>query len=403
MPHTITPTTVIIGCDVGKSFHQLHYMNPEFGVLRRRKLGNNHTQISDAFNHAKTLGEPVLIVDQKASYAALLRVVAAQYDIPVLYVTGLQARRATDLTPGRAKTDRIDAQVIAEFGRTHAHRLPTIQLPTELEAQLRLLVGRDEDLRCDLNRTINRIRDLLTHYAPALEQALGRRVGVLGVLTVLVRWGNPQQLARARVGTISREIATHNPRLAGRTAALMRDAAKTALAQPGIEIGGELISSLAGHAIELVGRRKLVGGQLAVLAESHPDYELLVSIPGMGPKTAVRFVAEIGDITKFPSGGHLASYAGLAPVNRQSGTGLNSVRKDRAGNHRLKNALFLSAFVAARFEPAAKRHYDRQRANGKRHNAAVIGVARKRCDLIWSMLTHRTMYLSPVEIVAVAA
>ncbi len=163
------------------------------------------------------------------------------------------------------------------------------------------------------------------------------------------------------------------------------------------------ISSLAGHAIELVGRRKLVGDQLAVLAEAHPDYELLVSIPGMGPKTAVRFVAEIGDITKFPSGGHLASYAGLAPVNRQSGTGLNSVRKDRAGNHRLKNALFLSAFVAARFEPAAKRHYDRQRANGKRHNAAVVGVARKRCDLIWSMLTHRTMYVSPVEIVAVAA
>lgn len=180
MPHKITPDTVIIGCDVGKTFHQLHYMDPDFGVLGRRKIGNDRVQIVAAFEHTKTLGEPVLVVDQTSSFAALLRVVAAEHAIPVLYVTGLQARRASDLTPGRAKTDRIDAQVIAEFGRTHAHRFPTIQLPTELEAQLRLLVGHDEDLRCDLNRTTNRIRNLLTQYSPALEQALGRRVGVLG-------------------------------------------------------------------------------------------------------------------------------------------------------------------------------------------------------------------------------
>lgn len=78
--------------------------------------------------------------------------------------------------------------------------------------------------------------------------------------------------------------------------------------------------------------------------------------------------------------------------------------KDRSGNHRLKNALFLSAFVAARFDPVPVEQYRLQRERGKRHNGAVIAVARKRCDLIHSMLTKRSMYRAPMpEIVALAA
>ena len=344
-----------------------------------------------------------MVVDQKASFAALLRLCAAEHDIAVLYVTGLQARRASDLTPGKAKTDRIDAQVIAEFGRTHAHRLPTIQMPAELETQLRLLTGHDEDLRCDFNRTINRLRDLLTQHAPALEQVLGRRIIATGVLAVFERWGNPQTLTRARHATIAATIAEHNPRLADRTATAIKTAARETQPQPGSETAGELIAHLAEHAATLITRRATIARQLTVLAETHDDYELLISIPGMGPKTVVRFIAEVGDINKFPTGGHLASYAGLAPVNRQSGTGLNTVSKDRSGNHRLKNALFLSAFVASRYDTQAAAHYQRQKAAGKRHNAAVIAVARKRCDLIHAILTNREHYRSSSQICPKAA
>lgn len=403
MAYTITETSIIIGCDVGKTFHQLHVMRPNFEVVHRRKVANNNRQISDALGHAASLGDAVLVVDQKASFAALLRLCAAQHGIAVLYVTGLQARRASDLTPGKAKTDRIDAQVIAEFGRTHAHRLPTIELASELETQLRLLTGHDEDLRCDLNRTINRIRDLLTQYAPALEQALGRRVNAKGVLAALAKWGNPQALARARHATITVTIAEHNPRLADRTATTIRAAARQTQTQPGIDTAGELISYLADHAASLNTRRDNIGRELTALAETHDDYQLLISIPGMGPKTTVRFIAEIGNISKFPTGGHLASYAGLAPINRQSGTGLNTVSKDRSGNHRLKNALFLSAFVASRYDNGAAGHYERQRNKGKRHNAAVIAVARKRCDLIHAILTKRQAYQASEHTQPIAA
>ena len=156
MSYRINADTIIVGCDVGKTHHQCHVINADMDRLGRRKIANTNSDVGAMFDWATSLGdEIVLAIDQKASYAAVLRHHAALHQVPVLYVTGLQARRAADLTPGRAKTDRIDAEVIAEFARTHAHRLPVLDLDCETNTDMRLLLGRDEDLRCDFNRIIN--------------------------------------------------------------------------------------------------------------------------------------------------------------------------------------------------------------------------------------------------------
>ena len=90
----------------------------------------------------------------------------------------------------------------------------------------------------------------------------------------------------------------------------------------------------------------------------------------------------------------LASYAGLAPVDWQSGRSAVS-RKPRGGNHRLKNAMFTAAFVATQHDPDARAYYQRKRSQGKRHNAAVICVARRRCNIILAMLKTQTPYQEP--------
>ena len=56
--------------------------------------------------------------------------------------------------------------------------------------------------------------------------------------------------------------------------------------------------------------------------------------------------------------------------------------------------MFLAAFASLR-SPASKTHYDRKRAEGKRHNAAVICLARGRCDVILAMLQNGTAYRPP--------
>ncbi len=111
-----------------------------------------------------------------------------------------------------------------------------------------------------------------------------------------------------------------------------------------------------------------------------------MSMPGIGIKTAAQILLNIGDGSAFDTPGHLAAYAGIAPVTRRSGTSIRGEFPARSGNKRLKNALFYSAWVASHSDPISTAYYDRKRAEGKRHNAAVICLARRHCNVIFAML-----------------
>ncbi len=142
-----------------------------------------------------------------------------------------------------------------------------------------------------------------------------------------------------------------------------------------------MIAELTADLDRACGRRDALAADIEEAFLSHPFGELLASLPGIGPRTGARILAEIGDGSAFRDRSKLAAYAGLAPVTRQSGTSLAAETRSRRGNHRLKNAMFLAAFASLR-DPASKTFYDRKRAEGKRHNAALICLARRRCDVI---------------------
>jgi transposase len=79
-------------------------------------------------------------------------------------------------------------------------------------------------------------------------------------------------------------------------------------------------------------------------------------MPGIGVRTAARILLEVGDASHFASSGHLAAYAGIAPVTRSSGTSIKGEHPARTGNRRLKRAVFLSAF-AALADPTSRTYY----------------------------------------------
>ena len=124
----------------------------------------------------------------------------------------------------------------------------------------------------------------------------------------------------------------------------------------------------------------------------HPLAEVLVSLCGFGTRIGARTLAEIGAPYGFKDGGRLAAYAGLTSVDRQSGTSIRGVAKNRAGNHRLKNVMFRAAFVAAPRDPDAKACYQRKRVEGKEYKVAVTCLARRRCDFVLALLKTAIPY-----------
>ncbi|MEA3215383.1 MAG: hypothetical protein QOJ19_1539, partial [Acidimicrobiia bacterium] len=229
----------------------------------------------------------------------------------------------------------------------------------------------------------------------ALERAIGSRLSHRGGRDLLARYPTPTAMRAAGRARIARTVKARSPRLADKvTDAVTAALAAQAITLPAETTIGRVVAELAAELDRVHHRREALASEIEEVFLAHPFGKLLVSLPGIGPRTGARILAEIGDGARFATGSKLAAYAGLAPVTRQSGSSLKGETRSRRGNHRLKNAMFLAAFAALR-DPESKTFYDRKRAEGKKHNAALICLARRRCDVILAMLRTREHYLTP--------
>ena len=384
---------VFVGVDIAKGDHYACAVTAAGTEVLARSVCNDEAAIGRLIDDAAVHGAVALVIDTTSSAASLLLEAAAQREVPVAYVTGLAMRRAADLYAGAAKTDPKDAAVLADYARRNADRLTWTQPSDELLARLRILNGRDADLAADATRAANRLRDAMLAVSPALERAVGDKLSSSGgARDALARWGTPTALRSAGRARVRARIAKRSPRAAER----LTDAIWGALAAQSVTVTaeaawGDTITELAADLDRICVRRDQLATDIEDAFMAHPLGKVLASLCGFGPRTGARTLAEIGDPHRFADGGRLASYAGLAPVDWQSGRSA-AARKPRGGNHRLKNAMFTAAFVATQHDPDARAHYQRKRSQGKRHNAAVVCVARRRCNIILAMLKTQTPY-----------
>ena len=282
---------------------------------------------------------------------------------------------------------------MADYARRNPDRLQWIAISDELLVHVRVLNGHDTDLASDANRTINRCRDALLAVSPALERVLGHRLTQPGVRDLLAKWSTPTALKTAGRTRIRNAIRKRSPRLATTlTTHILTAIGTQTVTLPAETTWGEVITNLIGDLERIQTRRGELTAKIEKAFLDHPLGQVLNTLSGFGPRTGARTLAEIGDPYRFKNGSRLAAYAGLAPVNHRSGTSINRTSQHRGGNHRLKNAMFIAAFVASQHDPAAKAYYQRKRTEGKHHNAAIICVARRRCDLILAMLKNQTPY-----------
>ncbi|WP_434091587.1 transposase [Streptomyces anulatus] len=133
-------------------------------------------------------------------------------------------------------------------------------------------------------------------------------------------------------------------------------------------------------------------GQIEELQEAHPLSKVLTSIPGIDVRIGARILIEVGDGSTFPTAGHLAAYAGLAP--RPGARAPRSAAKpSRRGNKQLKRTYFLSAF-AALGDSASRAYCDKKIAQGKHHTQDLLCPARRRADVLFAMLRDGTFHSS---------
>jgi transposase len=387
--------SVYLGLDVGKGEHHAVGLDPTGKRLHDAPLPNTEPKLRAMFDKLAAHGPVLVVVDQPATIGALPVAVARACGHEVAYLPGLAMRRIADLYPGNAKTDARDAYIIADAARTLPHTLRQISVEDDAVAELDVLIGYDDDLAAEATRISNRIRGLLTSIHPALERVLGPKVSHLAVLEILIRCGGPLGIRVAGRRTLA-SIATKN---APRMGAKLVEDILAALDEQTVTVAGttaadKVLPRLAESLRTVLAQRKHVANEVEEILDAHPLAQVLTSMPGIGVRTSARILLEIGDASGFKSSGHLAAYAGIAPVTRRSGSSIHGEHPARTGNRKLKRAFFLAAF-AALSDPTSRTYYDRKRAEGKKHNAALICLARRRCDVLFAMLRNRALYQHP--------
>jgi len=251
----------------------------------------------------------------------------------------LSARVRVLSTGNSRKNDGLDALATA-LAASRRERLAAVYHETAPEV-LRLLSERREDLVAERTRALNRLHGLLGDLVPG---------GVAGTLSA------------HRAARILRSI---RPR--GISSRVRRRLASEILRD---------VRTLDRKVADLDGR---------IEDELEASGTTLTEIFGIGPILAARIIGTVGDVTRFPTKSHFASYSGTAPLETSSGEVVRH-RLSLAGNRKLNYALHMIAVCQARSDVRGGAYYRKKIEEGKSRKEALRCLKRRISDAVFRSL-----------------
>lgn len=343
-----TRPAAVLGLDVGKSSHWACLIDRDGEVLSSAPVRNREAELDALF--ASVPAGTLVVVDQFRNIGSLAVRRARAAGLGVAHLPGLAASRAAGLFAGEAKTDKRDAAVIARTA---------LGVPDSLSG----VPGRGEALEA----------------ARALSSQRDQSMSDRRWLELLAGFGGAWGIARSGAEGPQAEAA-------GEAAA-----ASTAPPPALIEAENRQVRFLAARISEALDEAGALEAETAALLEGDETYACLLTVPGIGPRTAAQLEVSV-DIGRFPDHDHLASYCGIAPRVRSSGTSVRSVRASRRGDARLKSLLIFSCNSLVRSSGRYGEYYRACRARGMGHGRALKAVARKRLRAIYAVMRDRVPY-----------
>jgi transposase len=248
----------------------------------------------------------------------------------------LSARARVFATGQGRKTDATDAHSVALVGTRMSGLRPVVN--DEQLALLRILVDRRRSLGEDHTRMISQLHQLLLELIPG---------------------GAKKSLSAAQARAL---LATVRPR--------------DTVGKARRRVAAELIGDLE----RIYRRSKEADKELKQLVAATGTG--LMDLHGIGLSGAARLLVEVGDITRFPSRAHFASWNGTAPIDASSGDQVRH-RLSRAGNRQINRALHIMATVQLRNPTEGRAYFDRKTSSGKTSMEAMRCLKRRLSDIVY--------------------
>lgn len=340
-----TNNRVVIGMDPHKRSVTIEVMTADETFLGGGRYGTDEAGFAEMRRYVSQFPDRVWAIEgcSGIGHHVAVRLLAAGEEV-VDVPPKLSARARVFSTGQGRKTDATDAHSVALVGTRMTGLRPVVN--DEQLAVLRLLVDRRRSLGEEHTRKTSQLHHLLLELIPG---------------------GAKRDLSAAQAKALLAKIRPRD--VVGKTRR---------------RVAAELVADLE----RIYARKKEANKELTELVRATGT--TLLDLHGIGPTGAARLLVEVGDITRFPSKSHFASWNGTAPLDASSGDQVRH-RLSRKGNRQINRVLHTMARVQLRNPTEGRAYYDRKKADGKAPMEAMRCVKRRLSDIVFQTMLNDTV------------
>lgn len=380
-----------IGIDIASEVHVVAVVDEHGEVLLKpTRFSEDAAGYTKLFELVGACASSLVAMEATGHYWRNLFAALAARGFAIALLNPLRTHRFAAEDLERTKTDEVDALQIARFA---AQKRPAVTvLPDTAQDELREMVRLRDRMMQDFTdrvRDLHRLVDLgfpeFNRYVKTLDSELAS--------AILHEYPTAQAFVGASVKKLAALRYDGRHKVGPELATALMEAAKISVgAHHGVAY--RLQVRYACEDLDLLrGRLRSIDGDIERKLAEHEVGTLLSSIDGIGPQTAARLIAELGDPSRFHDVKALAAYVGVVPATRQSGkskgrrAGLTSY-----GNATLRAALWMPTLAAVQRNPVIKAYYARLVAQGKLPKVALIAAMHKLLRIVYAVARNRRAF-----------
>jgi transposase len=388
--------TLWVGVDVGRYFHAWCAIDSTGKVVwERRRVVNTTAAMRRALEQLRGFARGRALrfgVEEPGGNACALVRVLTLAEQTVHLAQPLRVHRFHLALGQPRKSDPYDAQVIAQFLRQNPAHLPLVRTGTVETQALRVLSRRLDALGKDLRRCLSRLRATLAEYAPEwLLCSVFSDWSSEAALSTLERYGRVSKLRRTPLGRLANALGrwTHGRFGAEHAQALAQAFAEVSLPADLEEAYAQVLDSLVAQIRALLAEKQRLLALVAAQGQAIPAMTTLQAELGYGVETSAIIVSEVGEAADFRSEPAFATYCGVTPLKRKSGTSQGSSRLSRFTNKRLLRAIYQTTVCVVRCDERCRDYYQRKlagRSDARSKTTAMLALARHRTRRLYKLL-----------------
>ena len=389
----------VFGIDVSKA-------SSEVAIVINGEKIHGYTMPNDAIGFTrllddlKTVQKPEIIFEATGVYSRRLQAFLEENGYAYTQLNPLEDKKQLDSLRVR-KTDKIDAETLA-ISQFVLNRKPTY-IQEEVYQELRDLSRFYQNLTEDIVRTKNRLHKVLQVTFPEMENILStptreqywNLVMTFPYKDFVLELSKDELLEGIRQSTSKRISDKRVAYLAQKLAALANQS------YCAVKKNSPILEEIRYYAKELLRlseQRQAVLEQMVELAQPLPEYEILLSIPGIAETTATSMIGELGDIRRFQSANQINAFIGIDLRHYESGNFLVKEHITKRGNPYARKILFKcihNIAAASHTNPChiedfyEKRKRQSQTTSTKPHTIASI---HRLIRTMYYLITHNKLY-----------